>query len=68
MVSMEKDNVYVLFEEIKNKIEMINGKFVWRNQEQDWDDKREVGTEDQNTNWQTGRRSDSDMRKAYSPT
>ena len=23
---MEKDNVYVLFEEIKNKIEMINGK------------------------------------------
>lgn len=26
MVSMEKDNVYVLFEEIKNKIEMINGK------------------------------------------
>ena len=26
MVSMEKDNVYILFEEIKNKIEMINGK------------------------------------------
>ena len=23
---MEKDNVYVLFEEIKNKIDMINGK------------------------------------------
>ena len=23
---MEKDNVYILFEEIKNKIEMINGK------------------------------------------
>ena len=23
---MEKDNVYVLFEEIKNKIEMVNGK------------------------------------------
>lgn len=31
---MEKDNVYVLFEEIKNKIEMI---------------KREAGTEDRNT-------------------
>ena len=25
---MEKDNVYVLFEEIKNKIEMINGKLL----------------------------------------
>ena len=53
---MEKDNVYVLFEEIKNKIEMINGKL-----------EREAGTEDRNTNWQTGRRSDPDMRKAYSP-
>ena len=31
---MEKDNVYVLFEEIKNKIE---------------DDKRETGTESRNT-------------------
>ena len=49
---MGKRQCYVLFEEIKNKIEMI---------------KREAGTEDRNTNWQTGRRSDPDMRKAYSP-
>jgi len=46
---MEKDNVYVLFEEIKNKIEMINGKL-----------EQKAGTS-------TGRKSDPDMRKAYSP-
>lgn len=49
---MEKDNVYVLFEEIKNKIDMINGKL---------DQKAGTPTDG------TGRRSDPDMRKAYSP-
>ncbi len=31
---MEKDNVYVLFEEIKNKIEMINGSWNRRPEHQ----------------------------------